>query len=199
MRNKILVSFIVLIIFTLLCGCTTKRITLDQSKNNFSVYKNAIQEIANQYGLELTEVFNEYIEDPNSYQFFKLRIEPDGYIDIEMYYSGTDTEKGLETFAVEYHAGSAEPEKAFDMPLFVNLSNCISGRKITTDLCEEFLNAPESKYAAEKYGYQKLNREKIAKKYEFNFFDNWQLYYFLTKEDEGILIFSGLTQGGTNE
>ena len=60
--------------------------------------------------------------------------------------------------------------------------------------CDEFLSAPESKYAASKYGFQKLNGEIIAKEYPLNFFEDWCIFYELTKDHENILSFGGLTK-----
>ena len=76
--------------------------------------------------------------------------------------------------------------------MFVDLVNCISGKEISADFCNEFLNAPESKYSAEKTGYKKQDNELVSKEYALNFFEDWNISYHLTTEEE-VLTFGGLT------
>lgn len=193
MRKVTMVIMIVSLAFGL-CGCATKHLTIEQSKKNFAVYEKSLQEIADKYGLKLTSTEDKNIENQDSYKDFLITISSNVDIEIRIINSAYEAEKGVEGFNVNYKISVVDTEGDFNMPLFVDLVNCVSGKNISVDYCNEFLNAPESKYSAEKYGYKKLNGEIIAKQHALNFFEDWNISYILSKDGEGILSFGGLTK-----
>lgn len=193
MRKVIIVAMILSLIFGL-CGCNTRHLTVEQSKENFSVYQDSLQNIADEYDLELTATEDKNIENQDSYKDLIISISSDIHIRIRIINSAYESDKGVESFSIDYKIGNVDSEDDFNMQLFVDLANCISGKNISVDFCDEFLNAPESKYSAEKYGYKKLNGEIIVKQHPLNFFEDWNISYVLTKDQERTLTFGGLTK-----
>ena len=192
---KKLILTVMLISFVLsLDGCDMKHLTIEQSQKNFLVYQGALQEIANEYDLELIEKEDKSMENPDLCRDLIITVSPSSNIEIIVVNSAYKSKKGVEGFSIQYKISNLTSVNDYDIPLFVSLVNSISGKKISIDFCTEFLNAPESKYSAEKYGYKKLNGEITAKQLPLNFFEDWNISYVLSKENEGILTFGGLTK-----
>lgn len=193
MKKLILLIMLISLVLSL-SGCAIKHVAIEQSQKNFLVYQESLQEIANKYGLELIEKEDKNIENPDLYKDSIIVVDPSSTIEIIVVNSAYKSKKGVEGFSIQYRISNLTSAKDYDIPLFVALVNSISGKKISIDFCAEFLNAPESKYSAEKYGYKKLNGEITSKQLPLNFFEDWNISYVLTKENEGILTFGGLTK-----
>ena len=192
MKKSVLLLSVLL--FFALVGCTTKKISIEQSKKNFSVYENSLHEITDKYNYEFHETKDENIENQDVYRDFNITIDSNSNINIRLINSVYESEEGVESFSIEYLTNNEDAESGFNLQMFVDLVNCVSGKVITLDFCDEFLSAPESKYSAEDYGYKKLNDEVIAKRLPLNFFEDWAITYILTKDREHILRFGGLTK-----
>lgn len=178
-----------IIILLLLCSCTTKFISVEQSNRNFSEYQQSLQNVANNYNLCLDE-----IEVKDTYRDFSITFQ-NSKILIRLDNNAIESKEGVESFSIDYYLkkdSTDEDLKEFNVGLFVDLVNCISGKTISEDFCNEFLNAPEKKYSAEKYGYNKVNGSIIAKMYSFNFFEDWTIFYE-SKLTEDRLSFGGLS------
>ena len=191
--RKVIVWIMIMSLLFGLCSCTTKHLSIEQSKKNFLAYQNELQKIANQYGLELTETTDSNIENQDSCKDLCI-ICGDAKIKIRMINSAYNSKNGVESFDVNYTLNNQNSENLFNLGLFVDIVNRISGKTISADFCKEFLDAPESKYAGEKYGYKKLNDEIIAKQYPLNFSEDWTIGYILSKQKEETLYFGGLTK-----
>ncbi len=183
-------KFVLLIMTLLICflvGCT-KNISLEQSQKNFIVYGDSIKEIAEKYNCEITEFNREKVL--KTY----VNISDEEKIEIAISNSSENSEKGVESFYMKYEKANLTLNTSFNRELFVDLANAISGKSISIDLLDDFLDAPESKYAAEDYGFQKINGEIIRKYYPLNFFEDWTLFYTLYEDNQEILEFRGLTK-----
>ena len=193
MRKVNMVIMIISLAFGL-CACTTKHLTIEQSKENFAIYEESLKIITEKYDLELTSEEDKNIENQDSYKDFIITVSSNVEIEIRIINSAYESEKGVEGFNVNYRISNMNSEGDFNIPLFVDLVNCLSGENISVDYCNEFLSAPESKYSAEKYGYKKLNGEIIAKQHALNFFEDWNISYILSEDGEATLSFGGLTK-----
>lgn len=193
MRKAIITIMLISLVFGL-SGCTTKHLTIEQSQKNFSVYQDSLQKIANQYNLECTETEDKNIENQASYKDVEIIVSSNSVIKVRIINSAYESKKGVEGFSIDYKISDIDSVSDYNIQLFVDLINCISGKEISADFCTEFLNAPESKYSAEKYGYEKRNGEITAKQLPLNFFEDWNISYILSKENEGTLTFGGLTK-----
>lgn len=191
--RKVIVWFIALFLTLSLCGCTTRQLTIKQSKENFPVYESVLKEVANDYNLELIEIEDDYYKENFDENEFLIKsfniIKDDTEIEITLRNDSINTTKGRESFYVNYVTHSS-----FDVSLFVNLVNCVSGKEITEDFCKEFLEAPEEKYSAEDRGFQKPSEGVIAKEYPLNFFEDWVISYYFYPESRQELSFGGLTK-----
>lgn len=191
--RKVIVWFIALFLTLSLCGCTTRQLTIEQSKENFPVYESELKEVANDYNLELIEIEDDYYKENFDENEFLIKsfniIKDDTEIEITLRNDSINTTKGRESFYVNYVTHSS-----FDVSLFVNLVNCVSGKEITEDFCKEFLEAPEEKYSAEDRGFQKPSEGVIAKEYPLNFFEDWVISYYFYPESRQELSFGGLTK-----
>lgn len=188
--KKVVLLLIIAYLIVFLGTCNTKHLTNEQSKKNFVTYENYLQEIAKNYDLELVETIAGY----NSKKFYII-ISETAKIQISMTNSAGDSDDtGVERFCIDYILRNmkSQSKNEFNVELFVDLVNCISGKKLSVDFCNEFLEAPESDYAAEDHGFRKLNGEIIAKRHNMNFFEDWNIYYYLYSEEEE-LSYTGLT------
>ena len=193
MRKVIITIMLISLVFGL-SGCTTKHLTIKQSQKNFLVYQESLQRITEQYGLSLIANEINYFENQNSYKDFTVTVSSNSVIEILLTNSALESEKGVENCSIYYRISNISSVNDYNIPLFVDIVNSVSGKSISVDFCAEFLNAPESKYSAEKrYGYRKLNGEIIAKEKPLNFFADWNISYIL-KSNEGELGFGGLTK-----
>lgn len=191
MTRRIMIGVIIIIALLELCGCTTKHLSVEQSNNNFTKYEKSLKEIADQYGYAVETTDNDETSD-NAFKEIIIVVSNDEKIKIRMSNSAYDSSKGVESFSIDYTKNSTDSDRTFVTDLFVDLVNCISGKTITVDFCDEFLEAPEKKYSASKYGYQKSSDELVAKIYSLNFFEDWTLSHFVYHEEEK-LSFGGLT------
>lgn len=190
------IAWILVVFLTLsLCGCTTRKLTIEQSKKNFPVYESELKEVANDYNLELLEVEDDIVEDLDDNEVadktFNIIVNKDD-TEIEIVLKNNainSSTKGRETFYVNYVTHSS-----FDVSLFVDLVNCVSGKEITEDFCKEFLEAPEEKYSAEDRGFQKPSEGVIAKEYPLNFFEDCVISYYFYPESRQELSIGGLTK-----
>ena len=191
--RKVIVWFIALFLTLSLCGCTTRQLTIEQSKENFPVYESELKEVANDYNLELIEIEDDYYKENFDENEFLIKsfniIKDDTEIEITLRNDSINTTKGRESFYINYVTHSS-----FDVSLFVDLVNCVSGKEITEDFCKEFLEAPEEKYSAEDRGFQKPSEGVIAKEYPLNFFEDWVISYYFYPESRQELSFGGLTK-----
>lgn len=194
--RKIAVMLVIVCLFGL-CGCVvTKHLTIEQSKKNFETYKKSLQEVADKYGVELTGTveFNTLNRDDYyTYMDLSIIISDDEKLRIYIENSAIESPTGVESFYIEYTLQNPDSTNQFNVDLFVDLVNCISGRSISVEFCNEFLTAPESEYAAENYGYTKGDDKLIYKYYPLNFFEDWVIGYVLYKENTEKLTFGGLT------
>lgn len=167
--RKVISELLAVTLTLSLCGCTTKLLTIKQSEKNFPVYESDLIEVANNYNFELIEVEDDSIEDDElSEKTFNITIDDDTEIEIWMKNDAlSSSATGRESFSVDY---VTHKPKSFDVSLFVDLVNCISGKEITEDFCNEFLKAPEEEYSAEDRGYEKPSEDVIAKEHPLNFF-----------------------------
>lgn len=191
--RKVIVWFIALFLTLSLCGCTTRQLTIEQSKENFPVYESVLKEVANDYNLELIEIEDDYYKENFDENEFLIKsfniIKDDTEIEITLRNDSINTTKGRESFYINYVTHSS-----FDVSLFVDLVNCVSGKEITEDFCKEFLEAPEEKYSAEDRGFQKPSEGVIAKEYPLNFFEDWVISYYFYPESRQELSVGGLTK-----
>lgn len=188
---------LILLILSLLYfgGCQTNRLSLNQSNKNFMIYQTSIDEIATQYGFNLKEEFDENIENQKSYKDLRITISNHSEVYIRIINSAYNSNTGVESFTLQYSIDNSENSKEFfNTDLFVNLVNSISGKTISKDFCDEFLQAPEKKYPATKFGFEKLNEELIAKQIMLDRSENWTITYVLSSKNEEELTFGGLTK-----
>jgi hypothetical protein len=188
--------FVIIIISILaLVGCVDRSISLSQSQKNFALFKESIRMISANYGYEVIELFDKNIEDQSTYKDLQITIDKNAEIYIRMDNNATYSEYGSQGFVLRYTiTDSSINSEGFNINFFVDLVNSMSGKSITRDFCEEFLNSPESAYPASKYGFKKLNGELVVKQKNFGFFEDWLIKYTLDIDDEEQLLFGGLTK-----
>ena len=109
--------------------------------------------------------------------------------------SAYNSKTGVESFNLQYTINDNESNKKnFNIDFFIELVNSVTGKIITKEFCDEFLQASENKFPTSKYGFEKLNGELIAKQKVLNFFEVWTITYVLSSNYEGTLSFDGLTK-----
>ena len=194
MKKAIMFVLGIIICLSIFTGCTTKALTIKDSKINFENYCALITDIATKYNYEIKEVLDENIEDQDCYKDLILNGD-DGSINIYMVNEAADRyEKSYESFSVVYIANENEE---INVELCVELINSISGKRVSTTYCEVFLSAPESQYSAESYGFEKEGDLQTYKFKYLNMFEDWYISYKNTYDNIKELSFGGLTKEGT--
>lgn len=187
-----------------------KRVSNEQSVGNFEVYKADIEKVAYNYGYVLIEAddVDSYWQDEyacdceiescimNDDDFMvytkEYAIEIDDGSIIEIWLQNWNH---YEEFSIEYSTEISHMEdmnKTVPVTFFVELINAVSGRQITEEYCNKFLNADEEDYSPQRYGFEK-GVHALVYKFDFlNFFEDWAIEYELTNHYEERLSFWGL-------
>ena len=188
---------ILLVLCVILSGCSATKVTREYAIENCETIITSVNEIAVQYGLELRETLDErYPDHQDEYRDFYITVGDKSEIYLRMDYRGSTTSKKvLQRFHLWYTITKNDArEEAINTELFVELVNAISGKSITQEFCQEFLDAPEEKYAASRYGIDKRENELIDKRQVLNFWEDWAIYYNLKTDMTEELSFYGLTK-----
>lgn len=136
--RKVIVAIMLVSFVLSLSGCTTKYITIEQSQKNFSVYQDSLQKIADQYDLKLTAKEDKNIENQDSYKDFIITVSSNSVIEIRVINSAYESKKGVESFSIQYGISDIDSVSDYNIPLFIDLVNSVSGREISADFCTEF-------------------------------------------------------------
>lgn len=194
MKKTVIILLAVLLLFPGLSGCAErKRVTIEQTLENADMYFEELQKLAERYNAEIAKTTPDYVEEQDGYVEVTITISADEKVQIVIVNSAYDSQKGVEGFTINYFLNNDNVKHQFDTQMFVDAVNCISGREISVEFCDEFLAAPESDYPAEKYGFDKLNGELVAKMHALNFLEDWMISYVMTKDGNEELTFGGLT------
>lgn len=189
------VIVIVMILCMSLSGCSIQHFTIEQSASNFEVFKKSLNEIVIKYGFELLEKFDENIENQESYKDLFIVISDKSDISLRMVNSGDISKKGVQRFDLQYSIEKNNtPKETFNLELFVELVNAISGKMISQEFCQEFLDAPEEEFSPSRYSIIKSSNQKVLKQEFLNFGEDWAIGYELDINMTEVLSFSGLTK-----
>ena len=167
-------------------ACTSiKNITVQESKNNFSVFRNDIENIISKsgYKMELLPQDKNVIAMPDYYrESYKIAVEG-ADVNIIMY-----NDNKTEFFTMDLQDNITDKnEKVITLAkyavLFSEVANCISGKTLSDKEYMNFLNAPAEKYNPEKYNRHIApeNAELEYKLDALDFGENWLLTYMLTQ------------------
>lgn len=193
-HKKILILSVSMLLI-IACGCArAPQISRIDSADNFSKYEKIIQMVSNKYNLSMREINDPNYDDEN--YIYKDFIISGTDLEISFYLSNEalDTEeKAEETFLIVYNI----PEnKDFDLELFTELVNSISGKTISTEFCENFLdNLNVSENISQDPGIL------LYKSKPLDFEPNWVISYTLEETEypddySQKLEFVGLTISG---
>ena len=158
--KKLGTSFFIMLIIMNLFGCNTKHLTVEQSKKNFNVYQDAIQKIVDEYGYKMVETHDENVDNPDIIKDLSITINDFSKIEIRISNSAYNKPTGVEGLSIRYFLNDGDTQNEFDTKFFVDIINSISGKSLSKEFCDSFLTAPEEKYPASRYGFDKLNGEK---------------------------------------
>lgn len=195
MSQKTLLILSISVLLIIACGCArAPQISRIDSVENFSKYEKKIQMISNKYNLSMSEINDPNYDDVN--YIHKDFIISGTDLEISFYLSNEalDTEeKGEETFLIVY---SIPENKDFDLELFTELVNSISGKTISKEFCENFLdNLNVSENNSQDTGIP------LYKSKPLDFEPNWVISYTLEETEypddySQNLEFVGLTIAG---
>lgn len=180
----------VFIMLLILNGCNVKRLSMEQSQNNFADYENQLKEVLEPYGLTMSELSTEQ-DEIRLYRSFLIALDDTTTVTVYFSSNATQDRNGREEVEIIYYNNDG---KIFDLNLFTKIVNSVSGREISENYCEQFLSDPEEKHLPSRYGIDKTDSQKIYK-YEFlNFGEDWSIGYSLYDDETEELTFWGLTK-----
>lgn len=160
---------------------------LDTLSEKFNACHIEIEAIANEHNSEKRFWVTDEEKSLNKYY---ISVNDTSNIYIEFFTNATEKQKGMGTFSVSYTISDASDDNDFDVELFTELVNSISGKTITADFVTEFLTAPEEKYSVQKYGLSG-DGYAVEKIHALNFWEDWLIGYNLTYDNHAELWFSG--------
>ena len=195
MKIKALCISLVILSCTYLTGCmNVELVSSEDSAKNLVFYKEEIMDICKKYDVKVIDSEEERLSI-NLY----LSVDEDQKMEIDIsnssYYED-DPVLGREDFWICY---TKPISSDYNVGLFVEIVNVISGRPLSKEFCKEFLSAPEEDYPCEKYGNEKESNEITYKLYCLNFFEDWVIADTVYKNNTEELIFRGLTKTGTKD
>ena len=159
---------------------------LDKLTERIHVCYNELELIIDEYNLETKVSITDKTKSLNKYY---IVVNDESRINVEFSTNSTDTQKGNGTFSISYTTSNVSDDN-FDVELFAEIVNSISGKTITTDFVTEFLTAPEEKYSVKKYGLSGDDYA-ISKMHALNFWEDWVIGYELTYDSYAELWFYG--------
>ena len=188
--KKIIAVFII-VALSLLSVCflifRTPYYKLETLTTRFNECYNEIELIIDKNNLESELLATDESQSLNKYY---IRVTDKSRIDIEFSTNATETRKGNGTFSISYTISDVSDDNNFDVELFKEIVNSISGKAITTDFVTEFLTAPEEKYSVEKYGINGGSYD-VEKMHALNFWEDWVIGYELIYDNHAELWFYG--------
>ena len=193
------------LLFVLLCalvitagGCLrVPQIPKIDSKENFSMYEKSIRDIAKKHDLaieELEPVLYDGYDASRVSKEFSLSGGKGMHIYISLSNDALDGEpEGEENFYISYTLPFAED---YDLYLFTELINAVSGETVTTDFCRDFLRGLEIDLSP-----PRVRHTIISKSKPLDWEEHWVISYDLSGSDYSEsyrqdLTFTGLTKAG---
>ena len=153
----------------------------------FTINYNEIESIANEYKLE--SKFS-VTDESKALKKCYITVNEKSRIYVEFSTTATETQTGNGTFSISYTISDVSDDNNFDIELFTEFVNSISGKEITADFLTDFLTAPEEKYSVEKYGLSDGSYA-IEKMHSLNFGEDWVIGYNSTYDNHAELWFYG--------
>jgi len=180
-----------------LTGCAIKKVKVEQTVKNLETYEIFLILVAQKYSEVIFETFDPIIEDYKQIKDLAINMRNGSEIRIRIKNTAMDygeTFEGPEQIFISYKNSESTE---FNVPLFVDIVNSISGKKITEKFCFTFLEAPEDRYSPSRYDINKLDNELVFK-YEFlDWFEDWSIGYHLYKDYSEELTFWGFSKQST--
>lgn len=176
-NQRKLILLVLCVILVLISGCSrAPQISKNVSVENFTKYAETIRGISNNYNLAMNEMESPVFSDgysANNHVSKNLTLScKDMEINVCLSNDALDFEQeGEETFLIAYMLPIDED---YDLDLFAELVNAVSGRTITAEYCEDYLRSIEV--------YDKNTRNKKAdfsKSKPLNWEGNWVISYTL--------------------
>ncbi len=189
MRKVIVVLVVVALSVISICSLLFRTPTyeLDTLTEKFYECYNEIESITDKYNLESKDLVTDEIKSLKQYY---ITVNDKQRFDITFSTTATETKKGNGAFSISYTISDISDDNNFDVELFTDIVNSISGKTIITDFVTEFLTAPEEKYSVEKYGLSGGSYD-VEKIHALNFWEDWVICYELTYDNHAELRFYG--------
>ncbi len=188
MKKTITIVIVVALLVVFICFVMFRNPYYDLDKLTERIYVcyNEIELIIDEYNLENKVSITDKTKSLNKYY---IVVNDESRINVEFSTNATETQKGNVTFSISYTTLDVSDDN-FDVELFTEIVNSISGKTITTDFVNEFLTAPEEKYSVKKYGLSGDDYA-ISKMHALNFWEDWVIGYELTYDSYAELWFYG--------
>lgn len=172
------------------CVNNTKRILISESKLHFVEAKNRIEQTVLPYEYCVEEATDSNVENQDVYIDLVIT-KDDERISIRLINSAVQSEYGIESFSINYEIMDNKNGQ-FNTQLLTDIINDIAEKRINQSDIVEFLNASESKYPAEKYGYTKNDDMIVYKCRSFDFWEENMIYYILDMYGNQKISYGGI-------
>ncbi len=192
MKKNIIIVFFISFLMVLSSGCVnnTKRILISESKLHFVEAKNRIEQTVLPYEYCVEEATDSNVENQDVYIDLVIT-KDDERISIRLINSAVQSEYGIESFSINYEIMDNKNGQ-FNTQLLTDIINDIAEKRINQSDIVEFLNASESKYPAEKYGYTKNDDMIVYKCRSFDFWEENMIYYILDMYGNQKISYGGI-------
>ena len=188
-KNNCCILFIIICAF-FLNSCGQELALQEEVWEHFDNSFEAIRLVASSFNKTLSDENNiSHVPDDETSgdmrDSFTIIVDDNSYIRVSLQYRiiKHDPERGEETIVLSYYIEPDSPDAPadcadFDIEFFTALIHATSRKDVTEEMLKEFLSAPEDEYPASRYGFYKLNGERVAKTKYLNRWSDWALVFW---------------------
>ena len=168
------------------------KITHEQSDINIEQYVKDIKNVVNRYGYDVVVNTDEDVskDESSNCKYYKVSINKYEYVLIDvgtLYINELTT--GIEAFSVEYVIEKSVKKKQFNIDLYTDIVNCLSGFNVDREICTDLV-----------YSYKNESKDAPPNEYKrknLTIDESWYIFYELDEYWGEVLNCGGITKAST--
>ena len=174
----------IIAMIVILFGWCAHPISVEDHNHNLIQYYDKLTKIAVENGLTMAQEGKGTYDHP-----WVIKVAPEEEIEVYIEHDSEDGSSGLESVDISYWIPSKSSPEGFNVKLFTQIINAISGKPLSEVKCNDFLGDSSGKYID-------YTGESDDKRMPLNFFEDWVVYYAEHEyNNEAGLHFWGPTWG----
>lgn len=198
------IMFLIVLAYLICYFVRINDVSVKESEGNFVVFEQKLDAVARKYFLSCEPYVSDGEVVADGAKDYIIEISDSEWISIYLENTGSKDEEGQEEVTVTYEindnrAVGDEMGRGMNIPLYVDVVNAVSAKKVSVNYCNDFLKAPEYEHDAVDSGLEKSEDMLVYKYQDLNFFNDWSISYELYDDNWQVLEFWGLTSNSLNK